>query len=46
MKKVMLQEPSPVYADIEWKGDPYNYGGNIWAPIPYNTIASTTSDIS
>ena len=46
MKTVMLQEPTSVYANIQWIGDPYNYGGNIWASIPYNTIASTTRDIA
>ena len=46
MKQTILPKPTPIFANKEWKGDAYNYAGNLWAPVPYTTIASTTSDIS
>jgi hypothetical protein len=46
MQELIIVDPTPIYADISWIGDPYNYGPPGWAMIPYNNIASTTSDIS
>ena len=46
MKKIMFQEPAPVYASISWLNEQFSYIANEWITMPFNNISATTSDIS